>query len=267
MPPEIKSMGIKILGSGTCVPSLKRSACSVLVQAGDENFLLDAGPGTMTQLLKAGVEIKDIDAVLLSHFHLDHSSELAAFIFASRYGSEEPRTRPLHILGGTGLTELYDTLNRAYNNVLSLPGSIIQRHELKTPCLKPMEFKNVSILHEKMNHNHESLAYRITSKDGFSMVYSGDTDISDNLIKFAEDADVLICESAFPDDQKVKGHLTPSLAGKIASSAGVRCLVLTHFYPECEKVDITAQCRKTYAGPLMLAEDMMDITRHTNESL
>ena len=109
-------------------------------------------------------------------------------------------------------------------------------------------------------HNPESLAYRVTGSDGRSVVYSGDTDYSENLIGLAENADVLVCESAFPDERKVDGHLTPSLAGEIATRAGVRKLVLTHFYPECDAVDIEAQCRKTYAGPLFLATDLMRVT-------
>ena len=91
------------------------------------------------------------------------------------------------------------------------------------------------------------------------MVYSGDTDFSHNLVNLSRNADLLICESALPDDLKVKGHLTPSLAGEIASLANVRKLVLTHFYPECDLVDIEKQCRKTFAGPLVLAEDLMKI--------
>ena len=55
------------------------------------------------------------------------------------------------------------------------------------------------------------------------------------------------------------GHLTPSLAGEIASAARVKKLVLTHFYPECDRADISDQCRKTYSGPLILAEDLMRI--------
>jgi ribonuclease BN (tRNA processing enzyme) len=56
---------------------------------------------------------------------------------------------------------------------------------------------------------------------------------------------------------KVEGHLTPSLAGRIAAEAGAKKLLLTHFYPECESADIEAQCRKTYDGPLILARDLM----------
>jgi ribonuclease BN (tRNA processing enzyme) len=118
------------------------------------------------------------------------------------------------------------------------------------------DFKVESI---PVEHNPESIAYRITGSDGMSVVYSGDTDFSDNLVMLSKDADLLICESALPDKLKVKGHLTPSLAGEIAKRANVRKLVLTHFYPECDLVDIEKECRKAYDGPLVLAEDLMTV--------
>ena len=110
-----------------------------------------------------------------------------------------------------------------------------------------------------MNHREESLAYRIIDSNGKSIVYSGDTDTTENLVSLAAQADLLICESAMPDTLKVPGHLTPSLAGDIAARAHVKKLVLTHLYPECNQFDIAAQCRKTYQGPLVIAEDLMRI--------
>jgi ribonuclease BN (tRNA processing enzyme) len=110
-----------------------------------------------------------------------------------------------------------------------------------------------------MRHNPESIAYRIDAENGPSLVYSGDTDPNDNLITLAQGADLLVCESALPDGMKAPGHLTPALAGEIASRAEVGRLVLTHFYPECDQVDVAAQCRRTYQGPLTLARDLMEI--------
>lgn len=91
------------------------------------------------------------------------------------------------------------------------------------------------------------------------MVYSGDTDFSENLIDLARGADLLICEAAFPSEFKVPGHLTPPEAGTIAARAGVRSLVLSHLYPECDQADMVAQCRQTWSGPLTLAEDLMRV--------
>jgi ribonuclease BN (tRNA processing enzyme) len=110
-----------------------------------------------------------------------------------------------------------------------------------------------------MAHNDESIAYRVEERNHRSVVYSGDTDYTENLVALARNADLLICESAFPDSLHAKGHLTPSLAGKMAAKAAVRKLVLTHFYPECDQADVAAECRKTYTGPLLLAEDLMTI--------
>jgi ribonuclease BN (tRNA processing enzyme) len=110
-----------------------------------------------------------------------------------------------------------------------------------------------------MRHNPESLAYRVTSAAGRSAVYSGDTDYNENLIALSKNADLLICESAFPDDAKTAGHLTPSLAGEIATQANVKTLVLTHLYPQCDLVDIAGQCRRTYRGKLILARDLQRI--------
>jgi len=83
---------VTILGSGTCVPSLTRSACAVLLETSGSRLLFDLGPGTMRRLLEAGVTIEEIDWIVLSHFHPDHSAELAPYLFASRYG-DEPRRR------------------------------------------------------------------------------------------------------------------------------------------------------------------------------
>ena len=108
-------------------------------------------------------------------------------------------------------------------------------------------------------HNPESVAFRIETPSGCSVVYSGDTDYSDRLVALSRQAGLLICESAVPDEQKVAGHLTPVLAGQIAAAAEVQRLMLTHFYPACDDTDIAAQCRQSYQGPLILAEDLMTV--------
>jgi ribonuclease BN (tRNA processing enzyme) len=108
-----------------------------------------------------------------------------------------------------------------------------------------------------MTHSPQSVGFRLSAADGRSLVYSGDTDVTPALVRLAARADLLICECAQPDQEKVPGHLTPGEAGRIASQAGVKHLVLTHFYPACESVDLAAQCRRTYRGPLTLAHDLL----------
>jgi ribonuclease BN (tRNA processing enzyme) len=129
--------------------------------------------------------------------------------------------------------------------------------ELSNKFNDTRNFNRFTVESVPVEHNPESIAYRVIGEDGGSVVYSGDTDYSENLIELAKNTDLLICESAMPDSMQTRGHLTPSMAGDIASRAGVKKLVLTHFYPDCDNIDIKQECRKTYSGPLALAEDLM----------
>ncbi len=250
---------VTILGSGTCVPSLKRSACSVLIETGGKKLLFDTGPGTMRRLLHAGVEIFDISHIFYSHFHPDHSAELVPLLFATKYPDGDRRQHPLVVTAGRGLLRFYDGLRAVYGKWVELTPGLLDLDELDNRGPDGREYGDFTVQSAPMAHNDESLAYRITGRDGVSVVYSGDTDYCDELIELGGEADLLICESSLPDDMKATGHLTPSLAGKIATLAGVGKLALTHFYPDCELVDIEAECRKTYDGPLVLAEDLMKI--------
>lgn len=253
-------MKITILGSGTCVPSLKRSSCSVLVQIEDQNVLFDTGAGTMGRLLGAGLTINHVTHIFYSHLHPDHTGELVSWLFATKYPETYRRREPFTIIAAKGFVRFYEKLMTAYGHWIELEPGLLTISELDNHGRDHLDCGSFDVDSLPMNHTEQSLAFRITAADGASMVYSGDTDACENLVSLAKDADVLICESALPDGMKVAGHLTPSLAGDIATRAGVKKLVLTHFYPECDNVDMAAQCRKTYAGPLLLAEDLMEIT-------
>lgn len=250
---------VTILGSGTCVPSLMRSSCSFLMETGSTKLLFDLGPGTMRRLLEADTKIFDISFIFFSHFHPDHTGELVSFIFATKYPGGNRRQIPLTMVAGNGFSEFYNSLKKVYGSWIELEPDQLNILELDNKVLDTLRFDDFAVESLPVEHSDESIAYRITSSSGLSVVYSGDTDFSDNLVTLARNADLFICESSLPDELKVKGHLTPSLAGEIATQANVRKLVLTHFYPECGMVDIEKQCRKTYGGPLVLAEDLMRI--------
>jgi ribonuclease BN (tRNA processing enzyme) len=230
-----------------------------LIQIDTTLLLFDSGAGTMRRLLEAGVTIDKISYLFYSHLHPDHSGELVPFLFATKYPESYRRRLPFTIVAAKGFSDFYEKLRLAYGRWIELAPGIMNIAELDNKGRDHLDCGNFDIDSLPMSHTDESLAYRITTPNGRSVVYSGDTDVCDNLVTLAEEADVLICESALPDEMKVPGHLTPSLAGEIATRASVKKLVLTHFYPECDSVDLSAQCRKTYEGPLLLAQDMMEI--------
>ena len=252
-------IAVTILGSGTCVPSLERSSCSVLMQIKDSLLMFDSGPGTMRRLLEAGHTIFEIDFLFYSHLHPDHSGELVTLLFANKYANGFRRQHPLTIVAATGFKTFFNHLKTAYGAWIELAPEMFNIIELNNRAPDAWHFDDFAVASQPVEHIDSSIAYRVTSPGGRAVVYSGDTDVSENLVTLSKDADLLICESALPDELKVAGHLTPSLAGEIAARANVGKLVLTHFYPQCDLVDIEQVCRRTYPGPLVLAEDLMQI--------
>jgi ribonuclease BN (tRNA processing enzyme) len=252
-------MDLTILGSGTAVPSLRRGAPGYLVRAGGDLLVLDTGPGTMSRLLKQGVAHENVTHLLYSHNHLDHSGELAPWLFASRIPASS-RVNPLTIIGSAAFLTMLDSLREIYGHWIDPATYNLDRIEMDGAARRRAAFSGWEVTVSPVNHIESSLAYRITSAQGRSLVYSGDTDVSDDLVELARGADLLLIEASSPDGRKIESHLTPSLAGEIASRAGVRKVVLTHFYPACDGVDMLAQLHRTYQGEAALAEDGMRLT-------
>ncbi|MFO7708187.1 MAG: MBL fold metallo-hydrolase [Desulfobacterales bacterium] len=250
---------VTILGSGTCVPSLSRSACALLLESRAGKWLFDCGPGTLRRLLEAGTTIFEISHLCVSHLHPDHTADIVPLLFATKYPDGDRRRIPLTVAAGRGFGSFFSRLKAVYGEWIDIGGGLFEIIELDTNGPNRREMGGLQVDTAPTNHSPQSIAFRVTGPGGRSMVYSGDTDFSEPLIELARAADLLICESAFPEGHHVAGHLTPALAGRIASRAGVGRLVLTHFYPICDRVDIEAECRRTYSGPLTLAQDLMQL--------
>ncbi len=250
---------VTILGSGTCVPSLTRSACSVLLESRGGKWLFDCGPGTIRRLLEAGTSIFEISHLCVSHLHPDHTADLVPLLFATKYPDGDRRKFPLTVAAGYGFDNFFSRLKAVYGDWIDIGEGLFRILEMSTDRPDQREMGGLRVDTAPMNHSPQSIAFRVTGLAGRSLVYSGDTDFSEPLVELARDADLLICESAFPEGHRVAGHLTPALAGEIAARAGVGHLVLTHFYPICDRVDIEAECRRTYSGPLTLAQDLMQL--------
>jgi len=152
---------------------------------------------------------------------------------------------------------------RHFNKLRRLYGSWIEPATypltIKEVLSKPLYSGEMKVSSKSMAHLPGSVGYRIEWSDGRSVVISGDTGICENIVNLATGADLLVLECSFPDEKKVEGHLTPSLAGRIARESGCRRLLLTHLYPVCDQYDIFHQCRQVYSGEIILGEDLMRI--------
>ena len=252
-------MEMILLGSGTGIPLNYRASPSLVLMIGSDPILFDMGPGTLRQLIKAGIDHEIIRRIFITHFHPDHTADLIHLMFAARNPSILKRRKPFVIAGPCGIKKFIQHLQEAYADWLSLPPEIMSMEELDVGAKMERSYHSFKITVMPTKHTPESIAYRIDDTSGNSLVYSGDTGFCNDIVDLSKGTDLLILECSFPDGKEVEGHLTPSQAGRIASLAGAKRLLLTHFYPECLVTDITAQCRKSYEGTLIVGRDLLHI--------
>jgi len=216
-------MKLTVLGSGTCVPSLKRSSPAVFLKISDKNILVDIGVGTMHRMLRASIDYKEIDFIFLTHFHPDHVGELRSFIQALDWTPGFDRKKDLVLVGPVGLKSFYDrTINSEPRpNTYKIKFIEIENHIILS------DFK---VEYVKTIHSEESIAYKFIQK-GKSVVITGDCDYDKNLVNFVKSTDLLLIDCSFSNELKVKGHLTPKECGNIAKKANVKKMFLTHLYP------------------------------------
>jgi len=248
---------VVILGSGTCSVSLRRNAPGYFLRFNDFSCLIDTAPGTIRQLLMSGVKLSEIDAIFYTHFHVDHISELPFILFSMKYDPFYEREKPVDIYGAKGLIQIKNGFEAIFDSWVRLPEEKLIYHEIEPQIRNKFETGGLSVSSLPVKHIPSSLAYRFETPLYKSVVFSGDLCMCDEITELSKDADILILECAYPEDQKSSCHLFPSDAGKIAKRAGVKKLVLTHFYPQCDREDIITPCKKEYEGEVIVAEDFM----------
>jgi len=250
---------VLILGSGSFIPTEDRSSPSVLIKTEKTYLLLDIGPGTVRQIKKAGLSCISIKHILISHFHPDHTADLIHFMFFMKNIGSEFQS-PFTVHGPPGIRNFIRGIQRAYGNSLNLPAEILRIDEMGKKARR--DFDDVTVISFPVKHSPESVGYRIEAS-GKRIVYSGDTGFCEEIIEASKDVDLLILECSFPEEYlrkyKIDTHLSPDSAGRIAGSANVKNLVLTHLYPECLKTDIIGSCKRHYKGNVIIAKDFLRI--------
>jgi len=243
---------LTILGSGTSVPSATRLSPAHLVRTDGYSLLVDCGSGASSSLARAGVSLDQVGGILLSHLHPDHTADLLPLLFALSNPVGPPRVAELPLWGPEGTALRVDKLREVYG-----PWVRPRRAELRVQELRDGEEVQAGplrIVAFAVEHTRGSLAFQI-AHEGKLLAYSGDSAPCAGLERAALGADLFLCECAAIDEEPVKGHMTPSGVGRLATAAGCREVVLTHLYDRLVERDLAARVRQHFAGPVRLAED------------
>ena len=215
------SLSITPLGCSAMYATVDTPASGYLVDIDGYKLWLDAGGGTWQRLLTL-VDFAEIDGILLSHRHPDHTIDLFQCFHARAYGGRELPTIPLwapeetigRITGfSTELNETFDISRIEAGGVLDIGGAKVSFFDMK--------------------HSAQTCGARF-EHDGAVLAYSADTGPGSDFHSLAQGADVLIAEATFQDSDQPwwEGHLSATQAGRVASDVGARRLVLTHLPPD-----------------------------------
>jgi len=273
---------VTLLGTGVPTPRPDRFGPSTLVQAGDQTLLIDAGRGATIRLYQLGVPMGRVDALLLTHYHSDHTVGIPDFWLTGWLQSHyAQRSAPLRVIGPTGAKNLMSNLEKAYAADIE-----IRIADEKLPpqgvALAVEEFAADGVVYEKngvkvtafeVDHGDvikPAYGYRIDYR-GRAAVISGDTRYNENVVKYGAGADLLIHEVAIARPelmseafiQRIMAHHTTAReAGLVFSRTKPKLAAYTHLVflaseriPPAPLDDLVAETRQTYGGPQGIGED------------
>ncbi|MDT4953219.1 MAG: hypothetical protein QOJ02_1357 [Acidobacteriota bacterium] len=248
-------MTLVVLGSGTSVPHPERASTSHWLETETGSLLLDVSAAAIHRMAQEHLDWVNLDAIWISHFHLDHVGGLAPLLFGTKHAPQTKlRRKPLTIFGGRGLQKLFSAFDEANNyNLLKQPFPVEIRE------VEPLtEFEILNGLRARAfstPHTPESLALRLDNERGESLVYTSDTGYTDALATFAQGVDLLMMECSFWRNKPVETHLELRDAMELAHRAGASKVLLGHLYPEWDGVDIEAEAKKLWPGETVAATD------------
>ncbi len=284
-------MDLSLFFAGTAgsVPTARRGLPAILLRAGGDRVLFDCGEGTQQQLLRS-VGLPEIDAIFITHFHLDHWLGLIGMLKSFDLRARE---KPLDVYAPPGLKALWGALRPIVGRT-TYPLSLVE--------LEPHEeirFDGYSIGAFPVKHRVEAYGYAFVEDDrpgrfdvetarrlgvtegpdfgrlqrgetvngvtpeqvvgetrpGRRVVYSGDTAPCQTVEVFAHAADVLVHESTFLADERARAkqtfHSTAGQAAEIARDAGVRLLALTHLSTRYFPREIRDEARATFENTVV----------------
>ena len=266
-------------------PRKTRSAPAQVVVAHDTPYVVDCGDGVARQLVLAGVPLARVRHIFITHHHSDHNADygnllLLAWTAGLRTAVDTWGPPPLQRMT-TLFFEMnaYDIAARIADERRVPPAPLVHPHELTEGALV-LQDEHVKVTAALVHHPPvvPALAYRFDAADR-SIVISGDTTPSDNLVKLAQGADILVHEALYPEglDRLVAGvgnaadlkrsilsHHTPATdAGRVAQAAGVQTLVLSHLVP-AEDPFITDQmwidaASTHFRGRIIVGRDLLEL--------
>jgi ribonuclease Z len=263
---------VTLLGTGALVPSLERFGPAILVEAGQAVLLFDCGRGVTQRLSQAGMSLDDIDAVFLTHLHSDHTVGLPD-LWLTAYA--RGRAEPLPLFGPEGTQAMARHLEQAYSADIAsrrgaAPAASLDAHDIAENVVYQTEELVVTAFVVDHGPIKPAYGFRIDYQGRRSVVLSGDTRYSENLIRNAKGVQLLVHEVAAADPELAGSspavqrildlHTTPEDAARVFRQARPYLAVYSHIVLlGVKEDDVMQRTHDAYRGAIEMGKDLMVI--------
>ncbi len=282
-----QTITVTLLGTGRPIPAMDRFGAGTLVQAGPVTLLFDCGRGITQRLWERHIPLSAVSVLFLTHLHSDHVVGIPdLWLTGWLAGPFGTRTAPFQVRGPAGTREMMTYLEKAYTADIRIR-SADERLTLASAAIDAADISEgvvyrdhgVTITAFDVDHGplvKPAFGYRV-DYGGRSVVISGDTRFSENLVRHAQGADVVIHEVALASDDLlarsvaaqriIAHHTTPEDAGRVFARVRPKLAVYTHVVllaldsisPPPTVAEVLTRTRTTYSGPIVAGEDLMTI--------
>ena len=265
---------LEVLGSGGPELDARASTSYLLWIDNKARLIVDMGSGSMLRFEESNAELETLDAVVLTHLHIDHSVDLPSFVKAGYFSQ---RTESLDIIGPDSnwyfpsTTDFVDALfgssgaYRYMKDILEEKNDSFQIIAFDIDEKTTKEYKHFKLTMIPVHHGIvPALALKI-DVEGKSIIISGDTNNKDKTLQnLAKDADLFVAHHAIPEYARgyaTELHMTPSIIGQVAKEANVKKVLLTHRMKRTigSEKESLKEIKKFYKGIVLFAEDRMKV--------
>ncbi|HEV2722006.1 MAG TPA: MBL fold metallo-hydrolase, partial [Thermoanaerobaculia bacterium] len=268
--------GLILLGTGYPRPDAQHAGACTAIVAGDRWYVVDAGRGATLRIAATDLRYEQMRAVFLTHLHSDHTAGLPDLFDTSwQFGRKDT---PLQLYGPDGTEALAKAMGeffaediRIRRAMQDLPaaGATIKVHTVREGVVLDDGVCRVTAFAVDHRPVVPAFGYRFDCS-GKSIVVSGDTRPTPNLVKFAKGADVLVMEAYLPEHflkvdtpevakKLMSYHTSAEEAGDMATAAGVRMLVLTHLIPANAEGTFAERAAAHFRGKVVVGRDLLRV--------
>lgn len=247
-------MRLRVLGSNGTYPTPGRPASGYLVEEGNTVVWVDTGPGTFVALQEVASP-HDVDAVVITHIHGDHCGDLFPLFNLLRLGPQRRRGLPVFVPEGAAVhLGAFARAGPDHDFYSVFDFHTVTRGDEVTLGRLQFRFGEAA-------HPVPALVVRLES-EGRSLTYSGDTGPGGDLEGLARNGTALLCEATYqgdPREDPYPFHLSAAEAGRLAASAGVERLIVTHLAPTLDPAVSVAEAEAAFGGPVEWAAPGLEV--------